>query len=87
MNVYFDTSVYDRLEKKLVGCEEAEALSAAVHRGDINVYFGFPNSEELFGQWDNKLTRPATSPTSTPRSALSAMFERARRARSRNVVG
>jgi hypothetical protein len=60
VNVYLDTSVYDRLEKKLVPHDEAEALSTAVHRGEINVYFGFPGAEELFGQWDNKLTRPAT---------------------------
>ena len=60
VNVYFDTSVYDRLEKKLVPSDEVEALTAAVHRGEINVYFGFPDAEELLGQWDNEFGRPAT---------------------------
>jgi hypothetical protein len=57
MNAYFDTSVYSRLEKKLVPYDEAEALTAAVRRGEINVYFGMPDAEELFGQWDNTLSR------------------------------
>jgi hypothetical protein len=55
--VYFDTNVYDHIDKGYVAAEDVAALQAALRQGEITAHLSFADVEELLGQWDTD--RPA----------------------------
>jgi len=52
LRVYFDTNVYDRIDKGQVPAEEVEALRAALARGELVAHLSLADVEELLGQWE-----------------------------------
>lgn len=74
MHVYFDTSVYDHIDKERVPSQDVKALQCAVDRADITVYVSPHNVEELSGQWEDERTRPAAIRRLRVASALTRDF-------------
>lgn len=52
LSVYFDTNVYDAIEKGDIPAEEVDALRAGLRRGEIVSHLSFSDVEELLGQWE-----------------------------------
>ena len=52
LTVYFDTNVYDRIDKGKIPSSELEALRLAFREGRLVGYLGIPVIEELHGQWE-----------------------------------
>ena len=52
LTVYFDTNVYDRIDKGKIPSSELEALRLAFRDGRLVGYLGIPVLEELHGQWE-----------------------------------
>jgi hypothetical protein len=49
--VYFDTNVYDHIEKGYVACADVDALRLALARGDLIAQLSIADVEEFLGQW------------------------------------
>jgi hypothetical protein len=49
---YFDTNVYDHIDKGQVRAEEVQAVRAALARGAVVAHLSLVDVEELLGQWD-----------------------------------
>lgn len=58
LSAYFDTNVYDAIDKGDIPSGELQALRAALARGQIVAHLSFVDVEELLGQW-NTDRRPA----------------------------
>jgi hypothetical protein len=50
-HAYFDTNVYDRIDKGEARADEVEALRAALARGALVAHLSLADVEELLGQW------------------------------------
>src|SRR5215468_7413996 len=50
--VYFDTNVYDHIDKGYIARQEVDALRMALGRGDVTAHLSITNVEELLGQWE-----------------------------------
>lgn len=57
LRAYFDTNVYDLIDKGDIPATEVEALHAALVRREIIAYLSLADVEELLGQWETD--RPA----------------------------
>jgi hypothetical protein len=51
LSVYFDTNVYDQIDKGKLSSADLEALRLAFNDGGLIGHLGIPNIEELMGQW------------------------------------
>jgi hypothetical protein len=49
--VYFDTNVYDHIDKGFIPADEVSALRAAVTGGALTAYVSSADIEEILGQW------------------------------------
>ncbi len=58
LRAYFDTNVYDAIEKGNLHGEDVEAIRVALKRREIVAPLSLSDIEELLGQWDTD--RPAT---------------------------
>src|SRR2546426_10492082 len=58
LRAYFDTNVYDAIEKGTLHGEDVEAIRVALKRREIVAPLSLSDIEELLGQWDTD--RPAT---------------------------
>jgi hypothetical protein len=52
LSVYFDTNVYDLIDKGRIPSADLEALRLAFNDGRLVGHLGIPVIEELFGQWE-----------------------------------
>jgi len=57
LRVYFDTNVYDQIDKGRIPSAELDLLRSALKDGRLIGYLGIPVIEELLGQWE---TYPAS---------------------------
>jgi hypothetical protein len=61
--VYFDTNVYDHIDKGYIAGQEVDALRMALGRGDVTAHLSIADVEELLGQWEQEEQRRAISGT------------------------
>jgi hypothetical protein len=54
--VYFDTNVYDHIEKGYVASADVDALRLALSRGDLIAHLSIVDVEEFLGQWKTNRT-------------------------------
>jgi hypothetical protein len=52
LTIYFDTNVYDQIDKGKIPSSELEALRLAFKDGRLIGHLGIPVIEELLGQWE-----------------------------------
>jgi hypothetical protein len=52
LRVYFDTNVYDRIDKQTIPQKELDALRAALHERKLIAHVSTSNLEELHGEWE-----------------------------------
>jgi hypothetical protein len=52
LSVYFDTNVYDRIDKRGIPSADLEALRLAFNDGRLVGHLGIRVIEELVGQWE-----------------------------------
>lgn len=52
LRAYFDTNIYDHIDKGWVPAEEVDALSAALRRREVVAHLSLADIEELLGQWE-----------------------------------
>jgi hypothetical protein len=50
--VYFDTNVYDHIERGYVASADVDALRSAMSRGDLVAHLSIVDIEEFLGQWE-----------------------------------
>jgi hypothetical protein len=50
--VYFDTNVYDHIEKGYVASADVDALRLALARGELIAHLSIADVEEFLGQWE-----------------------------------
>src|SRR5437867_10147920 len=51
--VYFDTNVFDHIDKGLITDPEVEELRAAITGKRLDVHLSIADVEELLGQWES----------------------------------
>jgi len=58
LHVYFDTNVYDHIEKGYISAEEVSSFRVAVGRGEVVAHLSVADIEELLGQWETDRQSP-----------------------------
>lgn len=52
LSAYFDTNVYDHIDRGWISSDEAEALRSALAGGELVAHLSLADIEELLGQWE-----------------------------------
>ncbi len=52
VHVYFDTNVYDHIEKGFISSDKVDSFREAVRQGEVLAHLSVADVEELLGQWE-----------------------------------